>query len=94
MSEKTMKHEIREYNDPQEDMDDDLLPEYQLDYSKAKPNVYAARAIRRKAIILETDIAEVFTTSEQVNKALRALMEAVPARVSKSEASSVTRSGN
>ena len=72
-----MEHEVRVYNDPNEDLEDDLLPEY--DFSKAKPNPYAERALRRKAIILEKDIAEIFTTSEQVNKALRALIEAVPA---------------
>lgn len=67
-------------------MENDLLPEYHFDYSQAKPNLYAARALRWKAIILETDIAEVFTTSEQVNKALRALIEAVPARASRDKA--------
>ncbi|MGI4788498.1 MAG: hypothetical protein ACRYFS_06565 [Janthinobacterium lividum] len=75
-----MENEIRIYDDPNEDLDDNLLPEYHFDYSKAKLNPYAARALRRKAIILETDIAEIFTTSEQVNKALRALIEAVPIR--------------
>ena len=75
-----MKHEVHIYNDPNEDLEDDLLPEYDFDYSKALPNPYAARALRRKAIILEKDFAEVFTTSEQVNKALRAILEAVPPR--------------
>ena len=75
-----MEHTTHVYNDPNEDLEDDLLPEY--DFSKAKPNPYAARALQRKAIILEKDIAEVFTTSEQVNKALRAILEAVPARPS------------
>lgn len=75
-----MEHEVRVYNDPNEDMEDDLLPEYHFDYGKAKPNPYADRTMRRKAIILEKDIAEVFTNSEQVNKALRAILEAVPTR--------------
>ncbi len=73
-----MEHRIHVYSDPNEDLEDDLLPEY--DFSKAKHNPYAERALRRKAIILEKDIAEVFTTSEQVNKALRAILEAVPVR--------------
>ena len=81
-----MENEVRIYDDPNEDLEDDLRPEYQFDYSKAKPNPYAARALRRKAIILETDIAEVFTTSEQVNKALRAILEAVPSRPSQEKA--------
>lgn len=81
-----MKNEIRVYEDPNEDLEDDLRPEYNFDYSKARPNSYAARALRQKAIFLETDIAEVFTTSEQVNKALRALIEAVPVRTRQDQA--------
>ncbi len=81
-----MEHEVRVYNDPNEDLEDDLLPEYDFDYSKALPNPYAARALRRRGIILEKDIAEVFTTSEQVNKALRALIEAVPIRPTQDKA--------
>lgn len=81
-----MKHEVHIYNDPNENLDDDLRPEYQFDYSKARPNSYAVRAMRQKAIFLEKDIAEVFTTSEQVNKALRAILEAVPVRPSQDKA--------
>jgi len=81
-----MENEVRIYNDPDEDLEDDLLPEYHFDYSKAKPNPYAARALRRKAIILETDVAEVFTTSEQVNKALRALIGSLPPRAGQDKA--------
>jgi len=82
-----MENEVRIYNDPDEDLEDDLLPEYHFDHGQAKPNPYAARALRRKAIILEADIAEVFTTSEQVNKALRALIKAVPPRASRDKVS-------
>lgn len=81
-----MKDEVHVYDDPNEDLEDDLRPEYRFDYSKARPNSYAARALRQKAIFLETDIAEIFTTSEQVNKALRALIEAVPARPNQDQA--------
>ena len=83
-----MKHEVHIYNDPSEDLEDDLLAEYHFDYSKAKPNPYADRAMRRKAIILEKDLAEIFTNSEQVNKALRAILEAVPARPCQEKAAS------
>lgn len=75
-----MKHEVHVYDDPNENLEDDLRPEYDFDYSKARPNSYAARAMRQRAIVLEKDFAEVFTTSEQVNKALRAILEAVPVR--------------
>ena len=81
-----MEHRVHVYNDPNEDLEDDLLPEYDFDQLKSKPNPYAERALRRKAIILEKDIAEVFTTSEQVNKALRAILEAVPARPAQEKA--------
>ena len=81
-----MEHKIHVYDDPNEDLKDDLRPEYHFDYSKAKPNPYADRAMRRRAIILEKDLAEIFTTSEQVNKALRALVDAVPPRVDSDKA--------
>ena len=84
-----MKHGIRIYDDTNENREDDLLPEYDFDGSEAKYNPYAAQAARRqsvRSIILEADIAEVFTTSEQVNKALRALIEAVPTRPSQDKA--------
>jgi hypothetical protein len=64
-------------NEP-EPASDDLLPEYDLGYSKAKPNRFAARQKRRFAVVLDADIAEVFTTPESVNKALRAFLEAMP----------------
>ncbi len=78
-----MAHEIRVYEDPTEDLEDELLPEYDFSCMKEKFNPYAAQAARRQSlhsITLEADIAEVFQTSEQVNKALRALLEAVPPR--------------
>jgi hypothetical protein len=54
-------------------------PEYRLDYKKAKPNRFAARMRDEPLIVLiEADIAKVFTSSEQVNKALRALISAIP----------------
>lgn len=60
----------------------DLLPEYDIDYSKARPNPFAARANARSVtVMLDPDVAEVFTTAEAVNKALRAFIEAIPARV-------------
>lgn len=58
---------------------DDLLPEYRFDYRKAKPNRFAGEGRRREiSVILDEDVAEVFTTPESVNKALRALIEVVP----------------
>jgi hypothetical protein len=55
---------------------DDLLPEYQFDYSKAKPNRFATG--ERTVVVLDEELSKVFKTPESVNKALRALLEAVP----------------
>jgi len=58
---------------------DDLRPEYRFDYSKARPNRFAAR---RKAgsrfVLLDPDVAKVFNTPESVNAVLRALLETMP----------------
>lgn len=58
---------------------DDLLPEYNFDYTKARPNGFVNRVQKSDVtVILDTDIAEVFNTSEAVNHALRALLSAMP----------------
>jgi hypothetical protein len=60
---------------------DDLLPEYDLDYSKARPNRFAGKIDKSQIVVmLEPDIAEVFTTPESVNAVLRALISTMPAR--------------
>jgi hypothetical protein len=54
---------------------DDLRPEYRFDYSKARPNPYAARLKGKAvAVVLDAEIAAAFPTSESVNTALRAVM--------------------
>ncbi len=65
---------------------DDLLPEYNFDYTKAKPNRFASGNPQRTVAVLDEDLSEVFTTPESVNKALRALIEAIPARPDKDAA--------
>ena len=42
--------------------DGDMPAEYQLDWSKAKPNPYAARLKDTVAVVLAPDVAEVFPT--------------------------------
>ncbi len=60
---------------------DELRPEYRFDYSKARPNPYAARLEGRAvAVVLDPDVAEVFPTSESVNTLLRSVLRAVPRR--------------
>jgi hypothetical protein len=57
----------------------DLLPEYRFDYSKARPNRFAAQLMRgSRAVVLDPDVAAVFSTPESVNAVLRALIETMP----------------
>ena len=58
---------------------DELLPEYRFDYSKARPNRFAAHFKRgSRAVVLDPDVAAVFSTPESVNAVLRALIETMP----------------
>ena len=58
---------------------DDARPEYRLDYGKSKPNRFAGRVSQSRAVVvLDPDIAEVFTTPESVNEVLRALITTMP----------------
>ena len=58
----------------QMDENDELLPEYNLDFSKSKPNRFAEEYHRtRRTVILDSDVAEDFPSSEAVNEALRFL---------------------
>lgn len=57
----------------------DIRPEYRFDYSKARPNRFANRVKENFVVVLlEPDVAEVFTTPESVNTALRAFIAAMP----------------
>ena len=57
----------------------DMLPEYRFDYSKARPNRFASRLKRgSRAVVLDPDVAAVFSTPESVNAVLRALIETMP----------------
>ncbi len=56
-----------------------MAKEYRFDYSKAKPNRFASRMKDAPLVaVIDPDVARVFTTAEQVNKALRALISAMP----------------
>ena len=58
---------------------EDLLPEYNFDYKKARPNRFVTEDKKKTiTITLESDVAKVFTTSEQINTALRAILSAIP----------------
>jgi hypothetical protein len=56
-----------------------MRPEHHFDYSRAKPNRFAGRLAQDAlVVVLDPDVAEVFTTPEAVNNALRALITAMP----------------
>jgi len=55
--------------------------EYEFDYSRAKSNRFAARMDRPVvAVVLEPDVASVFTSSAKVNTQLRSILAARTAR--------------
>jgi hypothetical protein len=57
----------------------DVRREYRFDYSKARTNRFAGQGQgERLVVVLDPDIAEVFTTPESVNTVLRALIETMP----------------
>lgn len=57
------------------DKKDELLPEYDLDYSKSKPNRFAEKYQQmQRTVVLENDVAENFPSAESVNEALRFLV--------------------
>jgi hypothetical protein len=72
---------------------DDLRLEYCFDYRKARPNRFAAEAIKGGFVVLvDEDIAEVFQTPEAIKDVLRALIAAMPARRSPRSHARRTRS--
>ncbi|NJC98289.1 MAG: hypothetical protein C3F07_18280 [Anaerolineales bacterium] len=63
----------------------EMAAEYRFDYRKAKPNRFAKKMETEPLVVMiEPDIARVFKTSEQVNKALRALISAMPEKETRS----------
>jgi len=66
--------------DETDNSDDELDAEYNFNYKKAKHNRFAISAGKQRlnVVVLDDDVARVFTTSESVNKALRALIESMP----------------
>ena len=61
---------------------DDIKAEYNFDYSKAKPNRFAGHiATDQTVVLLDPEVSKIFTDSESVNAALRALITALPKNV-------------
>ena len=56
-----------------------LRSEYRFDYSKSKPNRFAAKMSEGTvAVVLEPDVAAVFKSSDAVNALLRSVISAMP----------------
>ena len=59
-------------NTKMSDIDDELRPHYDFDYSNAKPNRFAEKYKKMvRHVGLEPDVADAFPTEESVNEALR-----------------------
>jgi hypothetical protein len=57
----------------------EMSVEYKFDYKKARPNRFAGKMKEGPlVIVLDPDVAKIFTSAKQVNKALRALISAMP----------------
>ena len=61
-----------------EQMDDELLPEYVIDYSKVKRNPYYRK--NRTFIEIDEDVAKAFQTPQNINKVLKAIAKSFPKR--------------
>jgi hypothetical protein len=55
---------------------DELRDEYDFDYATAKPNRFATRLKETHTVVLDPDVAAVFTSSKAVNNLLRSAMVA------------------
>lgn len=56
---------------------DELRPEYDFDFSKAvRGKYYQQYQQSTNIVVLDSDVAEVFRNSEEVNKALRGILKA------------------
>jgi hypothetical protein len=58
----------------------EMRPEYRFDYARARPNRFAGLlGDATVTVVLDPDVAAVFTTSESVNEFLRSVIAALPA---------------
>jgi hypothetical protein len=58
---------------------DEMRPEYDFNYSRAKPNRFAGRIAKDQTVVLlDPELSKVFPDSESVNTALRAIIAALP----------------
>ncbi len=70
------------------ELDDDLKPHYDFDYSKARPNRFAKKySTMVHRVGIAPDVADEFPTEEAVNEALRFL-----SRITKEHKTELTHS--
>jgi hypothetical protein len=79
------------------DVDDDLRPQYDFDFSKGEQGRYYKRLLKEGSniVVLEPDIAKAFPDSAAVNNALRSLLDlarSATRRSSRAEKSTARRS--
>jgi hypothetical protein len=57
----------------------DVLPEYHFDYSKARPNRFAKGIAEGSlVVVLEPELTQVYKTPERVKAILKAIAQAMP----------------
>ena len=57
-------------------IEDELLPEYNIDYTQVKRNPYFKN--NRVFIEVDEEVANVFQNSENINKVLKAIAKSLP----------------
>ena len=56
----------------------EMKDEYRFDYSKSRPNRFAKEYNKMKrSVLLDSDVADYFPTTESVNEALRSIVKNV-----------------
>jgi uncharacterized protein (DUF4415 family) len=65
----------------------EMLSEYNFDYRTSKPNRFA-KTEKQVVVQIDEDVAKVFSSSEDVNNALRTLIRIYPKRKRKSKINS------
>lgn len=55
---------------------DDLLPEYDIDYTKVKRNPYSK--LNKVYVEIDEDVAKVFKTPQNINRVLKAIAKTLP----------------
>ena len=60
------------------EFEEDLLPEYNFDYSKARSNRFATSSDKTITVKLDPDVARIFQTSDEINRVLRTIISVIP----------------